>query len=94
MSFTGLMNCKSPFTSKKGKSDDELGISLAYVVEVPDEDRKFIRTILLTSGKIVSLSLLPLKNKEKKYGTRSCSWKTHSNVSGGEASRRKTAILH
>ena len=70
MSFTGFMNCKSPFSSKNGESDDELGISLAhYVVEVPEEDRKAIRTILLTSGKIVSLSLLLIKTKIKKRNT-------------------------
>ena len=37
-----------------------------YPVEVPEDDRKTIRTILLTSGKIVSLSVLLLKAKIKK----------------------------
>ena len=61
------MNGKSASSDKQDENEEEFDIALLqYPVEVPEDDRKTIRTILLTSGKIVSLSLLLLKAKIKK----------------------------
>ncbi len=49
---------------KQDENEEEFDIALPqYPVEVPEDDRKTISTILLTSGKIVSLSVLLLKAK-------------------------------
>ncbi len=61
------MNGKSASSDKQDENEEEFDIALPqYPVEVPEDDRKTIRTILLTSGKIVSLSVLLLKAKIKK----------------------------
>ena len=63
------MNGKSPNTQEK-EPDEELDISMPqYPLAVTEEDRKVIRTTLLTSGNIVSLSLFLLKTKIKKRST-------------------------
>ena len=63
-----MINGKS--TTNEKPDEEEFDIALSqYPVEVCGDDRKSIRTILLTSGKIVSLSLLLLKAKIKKRST-------------------------
>ena len=63
------MNGKSP-NSDEHEIDEDVGISLAqYSLQVTTEDQKYIRTILLTSGNIVSLSVLLVKTKIKKRST-------------------------
>ncbi len=62
--FSGLMNGKSARSDKQDENEEEFDIArLQYPVEVPEDDLKTIRTILLTSEKIVSLSVLLLKAK-------------------------------
>ncbi len=63
------MNGKSP-NSNEHEIDEDVDISLVQCpLQVTTEDKKDIRTILLTSGNIVSLSLLLVKTKIKKRST-------------------------
>ncbi len=86
--FSGLMNGKSASSDKQDENEEEFDIALPqYPGEVPEDDRKTIRTILLTRGKIVSLRVLLLEAKIKKRSTETKVWEKRNNITSDKTSQ-------